>query len=136
MRPQRPRPAAPQKRRLLFLAGLLTLLLPLLRFTGFRLPKQPKVVEVKATLIPGGHYLAPDFILFQDDEQPWALSRTCTHLGCKLNFREEERLLECPCHQSRFDLSGQVVNGPAKRPLPSHQVERLADDTYLVTIKA
>lgn len=39
----------------------------------------------------------------------------CTHLGCVPNRGKEGWL--CPCHGSRFDLSGRVISGPAPRNL-------------------
>jgi cytochrome b6-f complex iron-sulfur subunit len=48
----------------------------------------------------------------------YALSAVCTHLGCITRFRSDERLIACPCHGSRFDLEGNVIHGPAPRPLP------------------
>lgn len=48
----------------------------------------------------------------------FALSAVCTHLGCITRFRLDERVIACPCHGSRFDLEGNVVHGPAPRPLP------------------
>ena len=44
-----------------------------------------------------------------------ALLMTCTHRGCVLRARPSD--LVCPCHGSRFDLQGQVLEGPAQRPL-------------------
>ena len=76
-----------------------------------------------------------EFIIFTADNDIWAVSRTCTHLGCRLNFKEEEDILECPCHQSRFTPEGIVLHGPAKAPLKRYAVEPLDDSsTYLVTI--
>jgi len=46
-----------------------------------------------------------------------ALSRTCTHLGCTIPWREEVMQFACPCHGSVFDMTGNVINGPAPRPL-------------------
>ncbi len=45
----------------------------------------------------------------------YALAAVCTHLGC--TPRLEGNQFVCPCHGSRFGLNGDVLAGPAKRPL-------------------
>ena len=50
------------------------------------------------------------------------MSRTCTHLGCRLNYQEDKGYIECPCHQSRFTPEGKRFAGPAERDLPTHPV--------------
>ncbi|MFG3340209.1 FAD-dependent oxidoreductase [Glycomyces sp. NPDC048151] len=48
------------------------------------------------------------------------LSAKCTHLGCVVGFNDAERTWECPCHGSRYDTSGAVIQGPAPDPLEAH----------------
>jgi glycine/D-amino acid oxidase-like deaminating enzyme/nitrite reductase/ring-hydroxylating ferredoxin subunit len=57
--------------------------------------------------------------VYRDDEGGLhGVSLRCTHLGCLVRFNQAERSWDCPCHGSRFDVDGSVLEGPATQPLP------------------
>jgi len=51
------------------------------------------------------------------------VSATCTHMGCLVALDETSEKWQCPCHGSRFDLDGTVVEGPATAPLRRVQAD-------------
>jgi len=52
-----------------------------------------------------------------------ALYRRCTHLGCVVPWIEAEKRFNCPCHSSIFNEKGEVIGGPAPRPLDLFRVD-------------
>ena len=123
------------RRTFLTFWGSLAFLYPVLQFAGFKIPEKPTYVSISKPLPTSGYLVTTEFILFDRGNKYWALSRNCTHLGCKLNYHEDKDILECPCHQSRFHVeTGKVVNGPAQKPLTFLPVEKRHDDPlYVVT---
>lgn len=59
-----------------------------------------------------------------------ALSLICPHLGCTVSLAPQG--YACPCHGSRFDAAGRVVNGPASQPMRVLQVEETADGRLIL----
>lgn len=72
---------------------------------------------------------------FRDDKGKLHLvDTTCTHMGCELYWNSAERSWDCPCHGSRFSCEGEVIEGPALRPLNLYNnvntVEKLIKDDF------
>ena len=55
-----------------------------------------------------------DGFVVNDGGEIRALSASCTHLGCQLQYRAEWPDLRCPCHGASFNLRGWLANGPDK----------------------
>ena len=62
----------------------------------------------------------------------YALSATCTHLGCTPNWIETESKFKCPCHGSGFYATGVNFEGPAPRPLERYRITFAPDGQLLV----
>ena len=71
--------------------------------------------------------------LLRDDDGLYALSSVCTHLGCNIRSTGEE--FECPCHGSRFDLKGAVLQGPAISALRYVELSRSPENLLVVDTK-
>lgn len=52
-----------------------------------------------------------------------AISDICTHAGCGVRYDHVNKNLTCPCHGSKYSLSGAVLQGPATRPLAKYQTQ-------------
>ena len=94
-------------------------------FVGDRLPA---MTETPTAHIPrgggavvrvGGRQCA---VHRDENGQLQAVSARCTHLGCLVAFNRAEQAWECPCHGSRFAPDGQILQGPAVRPLDKRDI--------------
>ena len=57
--------------------------------------------------------------IFKDSAGVYAVSTTCTHLGCVVSWSERKTIIHCPCHDGFFNaVTGAVVSGPPPLPLP------------------
>ncbi len=61
--------------------------------------------------------------VYRDDEGTLHnLSAACTHLNCIVAWNAAEKTWDCPCHGSRFNCLGGVINGPANKDLPPVEI--------------
>ena len=89
-----------------------------LRFFGDRVVKRGNVKEIgpgEGRIVGAG--LGQRAVYRDDEGALHELSARCTHLGCIVNWNSAERSWDCPCHGSRFAATGEVIEGPAVRPL-------------------
>jgi glycine/D-amino acid oxidase-like deaminating enzyme/nitrite reductase/ring-hydroxylating ferredoxin subunit len=90
------------------------------RFVGDRLTKRGR--RDASELAPGEGDIAQlggeKVAAFRDEDGALhAVTPICTHLGCQVNWNSGDRSWDCPCHGSRFSPDGEILHGPAVRPL-------------------
>ena len=71
------------------------------------------------------------YVLTEDGREYIAMSNTCTHLGCRVRWIEDQQQFFCPCHNARFNKEGEVLAGPPPRPLDRYTV-KVEDDQLFV----
>jgi menaquinol-cytochrome c reductase iron-sulfur subunit len=71
------------------------------------------------------------FVLRKDGQDPIVLSDVCTHLSCRVNWDEESKEFNCPCHAAFFDQDGEVVSGPPPRALDRYETRIDGDQLFI-----
>ncbi len=72
----------------------------------------------------GGYVYKDNLIIIRASETQYvALSKICTHEQCTVDYDADTNQLPCYCHGSLFNISGGVINGPAKSNLKKYSVK-------------
>lgn len=92
--------------------------------------------DTKAALLATANGTARDyrnlgFFLLKDANGIYAMTTTCTHLGCTVGLPSGTRII-CPCHGSQYDLQGGNQVGPATQPLVHYAVTEPTPGAFLV----
>ncbi len=108
----------------------------------FRFMNPPKLVESSASSVVAAKKsdLRPnEGKIFKFGSKPGILIQTpageyraytaiCTHLDCTVQYRSDEKMIWCACHNGRYDLTGKNISGPPPRPLEEFHVNVRGDD--------
>lgn len=70
--------------------------------------------------------------IVHSEEGIYALWARCTHLGCTPNWFQAESRFRCPCHGSNYTTQGDVIAGPAPKPLYRCGIRLLASGEILI----
>ena len=70
----------------------------------------------------------PGLLILNSQGEYKALSATCTHLSCTVQFRGDLGQVWCACHNGMYDQNGRNISGPPPRPLEAFQVNVRGDE--------
>ena len=73
------------------------------------------------------------FLIKNGESDVTALDSTCTHLGCRVSWDADAKVLRCPCHGGVYDTTGAVKAGPPPAPL-TRLVTRVEDGQVQVQL--
>ena len=118
-------------------ATLAAILYPIIRFMV-----PPKVVESSTSSVVAGKVAElkpnqgkifkfgtkPGLLIETPNGEYRAFSAICTHLDCTVQYRQDEKLIWCACHNGRYDLTGKNISGPPPRPLEEFKVNVRGDE--------
>lgn len=57
-----------------------------------------------------------------------AFSATCTHLDCIVQYRNDQKMIWCACHNGQYNVNGQNIGGPPPQPLEEYAVNVRGDE--------
>jgi menaquinol-cytochrome c reductase iron-sulfur subunit len=83
-------------------------------------PNSPVEMVFRRVRIDGWREVAEKgtaWVVKRDDNRIVAFGPNCTHLGCAYHWEAGQKDFYCPCHASVFSIDGNVMSGPAPRPL-------------------
>ena len=105
----------------------------------------PKIAEANPSTVKVGMEsdIAPNSsMIFKFGRKPGLLIRTpegkliafsaiCTHLDCTVQYKSNESVIWCACHNGRYDLTGRNISGPPPRPLTPYNVNVLNGEIFI-----
>ncbi len=121
-------------------ASAISFLYPVLRYLvpplatdmGANTVQAAKVSELKANSAKIFRFGSkPGLLVRTADGEFKAMSATCTHLSCTVQYREDLKEVWCACHNGMYDLNGRNLSGPPPRPLEAYDVHVQGDEVVV-----
>jgi Rieske Fe-S protein len=73
----------------------------------------------------------PGLLIREASGEYRAMSATCTHLSCTVQYREDLREVWCACHNGKYNLDGRNISGPPPRPLEAFDVQVRGEEIFV-----
>lgn len=90
--------------------------------SGYLSPKPKSFAELQKGQAAVLKIRGKNIAAFRDERgHLHTVSAVCTHMGCILGWNDVDRTWDCPCHGARFQFDGEVIHGPATKPLAPFQ---------------
>lgn len=123
-----------------FVASATAFLYPVLRYLV-----PPKAVDLGSESVIAGHVgelkpnsgkifrfgSHPGLLILTPNGEYRAMSATCTHLACTVQWRGDMQHVWCACHNGMYDVNGRNISGPPPRPLELFQVQVRGDEIFV-----
>jgi Rieske Fe-S protein len=125
------------------IGGLLSVFYPVLSFMTPPKSAEAKVNSIKAGLssefptnsskiIKFGR--KPVILIKTEDDQYKALSASCTHLDCIVQYKSDTKQIWCACHNGTYDLNGRNISGPPPKPLEEYDVKVVNEEIVITKV--
>jgi menaquinol-cytochrome c reductase iron-sulfur subunit len=98
----------------------------------------PRQVRFERALVDGWQVRKEEssaWVIIDESQRVTAFSPLCTHLGCAYRWQADKKSFACPCHGSAFNVQGDVIAGPASRPLDRYLTKLEGDRLWLGPVK-
>ena len=123
-----------------FLGWLLAVLYPI--YSYLKPPKAPEVDVSNLMLGKVEDFPKDSGKIFKMGNQPGLLIRlpdgkfrafdaVCTHLSCTVQYKPDEKIIWCACHNGKYDLNGKNISGPPPAPLTPYKVSIKSDEVFV-----
>ena len=109
---------------------LSSVIYPVVRFIS---PPKKSIKKVNSAVVATSAEIPPNtgkvvafngekVLILNKDGEYHAMSAICTHLGCIVQWKPDEQLVWCACHNARYDIEGKIISGPQPRPLAPYKL--------------